>query len=257
MVTAKQSLFNPDRATYQRVGPDAEIDVYAEDSAIGPYALGTKYLLDERTFRYTLNGATALSTSRLLQMQVPVAGHIDEALDTPAIDATIVSFTNTSDAVDVDEYAEGFFWINDDTGEGHIHRVKSNVAAASGVAGNVILYDPIVVTLGAGATGSLFNSPFRKVIIHPSPATAMLVGVNPLAITADYYFWMQVGGPAAVLTQGTIVINEKVIDSATVDGAVAPTASTAAGEEHYVGVVVVVNANGEHSAIWLALPTAV
>jgi hypothetical protein len=50
-----------------------------------------------------------------------------------------------------------------------------------------------------------------------------------------------------------VVINEQVIDSASADGAVAPTASTAAGEENYVGVVMEVAATTEQSLVWMRL----
>ena len=53
--------------------------------------------------------------------------------------------------------------------------------------------------------------------------------------------------------EGTVVINERVIDSASADGAVAPTASTAAGEENYVGVVMEVAATTEQGIIWLKI----
>ena len=48
-------------------------------------------------------------------------------------------------------------------------------------------------------------------------------------------------------------INERVIDSASADGAVAPTASTAAGEENYVGVVMEVAATTEYGIVWLQI----
>jgi hypothetical protein len=39
----------------------------------------------------------------------------------------------------------------------------------------------------------------------------MPVGVNPLAVTASYYFWSQTGGPAAVVCHAAIDIGTMAI----------------------------------------------
>ena len=81
----------------------------------------------------------------------------------------------------------------------------------------------------------------------------MLTGVSMCVVGTDDYGWLQTKGPVSVLVEGTHVINEKVIDSASADGALAPTASTAAGEENYVGVVMEVAATTEYGIVFLRM----
>jgi len=118
--------------------------------------------------------------------------------------------------------------------------------------------ESVQVAMTTSTTVSLVKNTYKDIIIHPSPATAKLVGVAVSAIPANQYGWIQTWGPCAVLTQGTVVINEVVVDSATVDGAVAPMGltegqpNTGAGQ-NAVGVVMEVAANTEHSLVFLTI----
>jgi hypothetical protein len=97
------------------------------------------------------------------------------------------------------------------------------------------------------------------VLIHSSMPTAWLTGVPPIAVTAAYYFWNQVKGPACVLTEGTLVAGKTVVPSTSVDGAVAPPALTAGTpntgyDQQICGTVITVNVTNEYSLINLAIP---
>ena len=107
--------------------------------------------------------------------------------------------------------------------------------------------------LVADATATVLHHPYRKVIVHPSPQTAQLVGVTVAAVAANAYCWLQYSGPCAVLTQGTLVIGDSCVPSATVDGAVMPSAAFET-DGPMVGHVMAVNADTEYSPIWLGLP---
>src|SRR5512146_3266100 len=200
---------------------------------------------DGRRFKYGKAAGTAIVTAALCQQTLNDAQFLNLAVPTgsgAAGDKT-VTLTNGTTAVTVDQFAEGYLNVSNNAGEGYLYTVQSNGAAANGAALSLTLYETVQVAwTAASTTVTAVVNPHAAIIIHPSPATAMLVGVTPTAMTASYYGWWQTWGPASVITEGTVVINEKVIDSASADGAVAPTASTAAGEEFYVGVVVVVHA---------------
>lgn len=231
------------------------IDPFAESSA-QEYPLGTILKWRDREFRYALAGTTALAVGKLMQSVVPLAGHIDEVINSPAAAATTINFTPavvTTDDIAANEFADGYLHINDDTGEGYMFAVRSHPAITGGVVGTLTLYDPIVLTVGDAATATLIHNRFRKVIIHDSPQTAMLAGVTVRAVTASYYCWLQTKGPCAVLTQGTLVIGDFCVPSATVDGAVMPSAAVET-DGPPVGHVMAVNADTEYSAIWLDLP---
>lgn len=236
-------------------GIPAIIDPWAE-SVGQKYPLGTKLTYGEREFVYAKMGATAGVPGNLYQAVVPLAGHIDEAIDTPAVGDTTIAFTPntvTTDDLAANELADGYIWINDDTGEGHLYKIKSHPAIVGGVSGVLTLYDPIRLAIGASGTATVLHNRYRNVIVHPSPPTAIIAGVCGFIVTANYYCWLQTKGPCAVLTQGTVVIADVVVPSATVDGAVMPSAAFET-DGPVVGQVMAVNADGEYSGIWLDIP---
>jgi hypothetical protein len=130
----------------------------------------------------------------------------------------------------------------------------------------ITLYDPILVALVAASTATVFYNKYKSLIIHPSPPTALVVGVPVIAVTASYYFWAQVGGLCPVLADGTLVINNGVSPSESVDGAVSPqevvlteaapntlTAAQLRTATNRVGTVVAVNATTEYAVIDLSI----
>ncbi len=209
---------------------------------------------DGRRFAYSGITATDIAAGALCQQTLNAADHDLLAVAAAvAIGDKVVTVTNGgSTAIGVDDLADGYIVVEDDAGEGHLYTIRSNDAAATSATVTLTLYDPIQVALTTATTVTLFRNPWGRAIIHPSPATALLLGVTPAA-RSNEFGWLQTWGPAACITQGTLVINEKVIDSASADGAVAPTASTAAGEEYYVGVTMEVGPTTEHSLIHLRM----
>lgn len=232
-----------------------QIDPFIEDS-VQRFPLGTKLEYGHRVFRYAKAGAVALTLGKLMQSPVPLAGHINQAINEPAVGATTISFTPfaaTTDDVAANALADGFIFVNDETGEGAMYQIKSHPALTGGAAGTITLVDPIIVAPVAAATATVLYPPWRNVILHPSPPTAQVVGVTVCNVTANYYCWLQVQGPCAVLTQGTLVIADLCVPSATVDGAVMPSVALET-DGPVVGHVMAVNADTEYSAIWLDLP---
>lgn len=235
-------------------------DILDADDTIQKFPLGTEVKIGDRLFRYAKAGGVALAVGKLMQMVVPIAGHIDEAVDVPVAGGLVVSFTPTSTNITADQYANGYLYVNDDTGEGYAYRVKSHPAITAAAAGNITLWEDIRLAFGAAATCTLVTSKYDAVIVHPSPPTAMVVGVPTRAITASRWFWMQIKGPVPILTDGTVVIGEYVVASDAVDGAVEPadaaitdgTPPTGHGEVP-VGVCMAVNATTEYSLIDLRL----
>lgn len=225
------------------------------------YPLGTLLITqDGRKFRFCENGAVALSAGVVVQSPVPGANFDELAIPAAvAAGARAFSITNGATAITADQFAGGYLNVEDDAGEGHLYLIEGNAAEAAGSAAfEIRLASGIETALTTASTVGLTQHPFADVIIHPSPATARLVGAAPHAVAANEFFWAQVGGPASVLTEGTLVINEKAFDSATADGAAAPgvltegTPNTGLGQ-HEVGIVMEVAATTEHSLLFLTL----
>lgn len=213
---------------------------------------------DGRTYRYFRAGAANIVTGALCQMAVPGANFDELAVPTATtVGQKEVSVTNGATTLVADELADGYLNVEDDTGEGYLYKIEGNDAESAGSANfNIRLKSGLVVAWTTSTTVGIWKNPYSAVIIHPSPATAKLLGVTCRAMTANYYGWLQTKGPASVITEGTVVINERVVDSATADGAVAPmaltegTPNTAAGQ-FTLGTVIEVAATTEESFVWL------
>lgn len=233
--------------------PGQQFDGMTSDQRSHPLGSVMQFA-DGRRFKYGRAHATAIATAMLCQQTLNSANFDELVVPTArAIGDRDVTLTTGSTGAAVDLLKDGYLNVDDDAGEGYLYTIKSNAAASTTASLAITLYEQLQVAWTVATTCTIFVNPYADIIIHPSPATAMLIGVTPRAITSAYYGWWQTWGPCSVMTQGTVIINERVIDSASADGAVAPTASTAAGEEFYVGVVMEVAATTEQSIVSLQI----
>ena len=206
---------------------------------------------DGRRFRYAKAAGTAIATAKLCQQTLNDANFDELVVPTArAAGSRQVTLTTGSTAVTVDQLADGWLVVEDDAGEGYLYTVKSNAAAATTATLTVDLYEELQVAWTTNTTVGIFVNPYAATIIHPSPATALLTGWTVVAHAASAFGWLATWGPTIALVEGTEVINEGLIDSASADGAVAPTASTAAGEENYVAITMEVTATTEHGLVY-------
>jgi len=208
---------------------------------------------DGRVFAYALAGAANLAAGKTNQAPVPDANANNEALSatqSAAIGAKQVTVT-FGGAVTADYYKDGYIWANDAAGEGHYYGVKGHAAGTADVV--IYLKDAIRVAWVASTTewSAICNRQANLIIGSAPTITARVAGVAPMAITASYYFWNQVKGPAVVLGSGTLVLGDPVYPLATA-GAVGPMANT--GIMIPLGTVMSVNASTEYSLIDLAIP---
>lgn len=188
------------------------------------FPLGTKLIYGEETFRYARMGAVAGVAGSLYQAVVPLAGHINEAIDVPALADTGIAFTPntaTTDDLAANELQDGYIFIYDNTGEGHKYKILSHPAILGGASGELTLVDPIRVAPIAASVATVMHNRYRSIIVHPSPPTAIPVGWAQQVVTAAYYFWLLSKGPTTMLIDGTVVMGQQVRPSEDDDGAVA------------------------------------
>lgn len=209
-----------------------------------------RVLEDGRMFAYAQAGAADLAVGKMTEMAPPVATANDETVAASGVAGAMSVSVTFGASVTADFYKDGYLWFNDDTGEGYFYRVKGHAAGTTAV--TVYLKDPIRLAYTAGATTvSLKQNRQKLVIIAATTLAAAPAGVPSIPVTAGYYFWNQVKGPAVVLTAGTLVIGN-VASVMSVAGAVGPRAETDILTS--VGTVMMVNANTEYSLINLAIP---
>jgi hypothetical protein len=218
---------------------------------------------DGRRFRLCRNGGVALVAGRMVQSKVPLSTHTNLACAAANAGTFKITVTLGAAAVAADDYKDGYIYINDAgadvTTEGYVYRIKSHPAAAASATLEVTLYEdsPIKIALTTNSEATLHYNPYSQVIIHPSPPTAPVVGVAPVAVAIGEYFWVQDRGPCAVITDGTVVIAQEVMPSDGVDGAVEAWGLTEGTPNVAItppcGVVLHVNATGEESLIDLRI----
>ena len=226
--------------------------LYAQSST-QKEALGEVRIEREGTFVYARAGAVDLSAGKVTQTAIPSANANDEtvAADVAVGDMSIsVTFGAARTA---DFYKDGYLWVNDDTGEGHMYPVTGHPAGTTAVI--VDLGKPVRVAITAGSgTVSLIQNPQDLVLVYPTTGTGAPAGIPPISVTAGYYFWNKVKGPTPVLTNGTVVIGQHVRVSDGVAGAVEPLDRDGTAEdEAAIGTVLSVNTDTEYSLIMLAI----
>jgi hypothetical protein len=229
---------------------------------------GTKMVIGDSTWVYAQMGATVGVAGHVYQSEVPTSTWMTVTADVAqAIGSTTISATlGATNATLEDEFDEGMVGIEDDAGEGFLYHIaragqtgaaKANAAAAASAVQtvNLVSGESIRVALTTASTLGFFKHPLDEVIIHPSPPTAAVVGVAMLAVTASYYCWLQVGGPAMVMAEGTLVLLAPVRASETTDGAVTTIDWDEAGKnDPQLGTVIDIGTTAEHCCIKLSIP---
>jgi len=140
--------------------------------------------------------------------------------------------------------------VNDGTGEGQLMKIKSHAAHVHGSDPTVVMttFDPVTVALAdSGASKvTIHQNKYYKVVVSPTSEASALAGVTVRDMTDENFGWLQVRGPSALLTNGTIVVGQNVCRGQTTAGSVdaAPDDVTTV-----VGEVMVVNVTTDYSLI--------
>ena len=206
----------------------ADADPYSE-SASQLFPLGTTLSWGDRVFKYAqMDGA--VTAGMCLQQPVLVANHSQmSTTDAYAIttsDDTVISVETAGDTdITLNQYQEGYLWVNDGTGEGQSWKVKSNPAHdhSADASIEITVFGKVSTALVASGTSqvSLIANPYKDVLIAPVTETGALVGVTNIDMTDDYYGWIQVRGPKAVLAASTLVLGHRCVrNDTTTAGAV-------------------------------------
>ena len=174
--------------------------------------LGTRAITpDGRVFYYAKNSSAAIPPAgKIVDGIAAVAAH-DMDCAAAAASAGATSFTSgTSLTVTKDQYADGYVIFNDGPAQGEVYRINSNTAV-SGATGLEITIDEPDGLRTALTTSSLFGlvyPPYKdvKIIDGDGTMTTGPLGVNPIPVTASYYFWLQTAGVSSVLSGAAVAV---------------------------------------------------
>ena len=232
-------------------------------SATKVLSLGTKMVLpDGRIYRYSKAGGTTLAAGKLVQQEDTVDDHdTDRICSAAAVGDTSITLTlGGSTAVTEDQYAEGYLTITDDTGEGHVYKVKSNNSAATVETCEFTLEpgDAVRVAVDAATTtAGLRTNEFSGLLLwEASTIVGPIAGIPPTTVTASNYFWVHRRGAVAAWVDGSHVLGTGVVASSTVDGTLnVYTASSALTwyDSDIIGYTMSVSGSTEYGLVYLTL----
>ena len=178
-------------------------------------------------YYWTKNGASAIEACQVVQtaVQASSSAHV-AALD--VVGATVsgvttLTITIATTPITADQYKDGQVTIDTSPGQA-VYRIKSNPAAASATGAEFILYpdDPLRTALTSGTTKvGLRKNPYQDVVEMPTAVTGVAVGVTPVAVAANAYFWAQTYGEAVVNTDVEPIAGRPVAVPAASPGTVA------------------------------------
>ena len=211
------------------------------------WPLGTRmHLADGRVFRFARAGAAALVVARVLQ-----AARQDEMLrDAPAKlprtgPRALSLEMGVERGITANTYEDGLLYANDGTGEGHSYHVAGStlLELGSGLTALTVFLDSDYATLPDSTTRfTLLKNRYNSLARADNPPRSAVVGATPVAVAANYYFWLQTGGPCAALQEGDLEVYLPVQASRVTAGAVelaTVVVPATAGERHGAEGIVV------------------
>lgn len=208
-------LFFP-RNYDEKYAYDTEDPALYEQNADQLFPLGTILKDGRDEWIYCLNGSSGLTVlGTPIQQAARQHAEADDDIvvgAASAIGAKTVTLTSTANlAVAANYYRDGPLYVNDAAGQGQTRQIKSHPALA-GTADTVFtLYDALTVALTTSSQVGLRKHMCDSVIATAAVCTGSLVGVNPIAVTASYYFWAKRRGIHAVTAHAAVALGTWVV----------------------------------------------
>ena len=126
--------------TYGTIWGDYGDEKVTGTTKLHPY--GTRMVLPDSRVYYYGQTDGAQTAGAICQSAVGVANHdMDLAVNTASASDKSLSVTVGGTAVTEDQYAEGYVYVNDGTGEGHIYKIRQHDAIDSSGSGTINLMD--------------------------------------------------------------------------------------------------------------------
>ena len=157
------------------------------------------------TFYVYASAGEAVLAGQLMESAAVIATENDDlAVATTAAGATAVTVTMGA-AVDLNEYADAFMYVNTGggAGAGFRYRVKSHPAGTA-IAVTLDHEDGLITALTNGTDVVGFAKPTSSGVLQSNTTSVgACVGVTMNDIASGSYGWLQFNGPGVCLIQGT------------------------------------------------------
>ena len=169
------------------------------------HKLGTRMQIADTEYIYASSGEAVLAGQLMESAAVEANENDDLAVATTAAESTTVSVT-FGGAVTLDEYADGFLYVNagGGAGAGFRYRIKGPAAGTSGVTVTLDHEDGLITALTNGTDVVGCAKPLTSGVLQSNTTSVgACVGVTMNDIASGSYGWLQVRGQGVVLIQGT------------------------------------------------------
>jgi len=212
------------------------------------FPLGSRLLYGNTVFAYGRLAATAITAGKCVTHAASIAHHFD-LTPTAGVAAgeTAISVETAGTDITLNQYANGYLYVNDAAGEGQMLRIKSNPAHDHSADPSIVItcYDDLATAITTSSRITLIPDPRSGQIVQAATTTGATLGVTVVDMAASAYGWFAVSGPQAVLTSGTLVVGNHAVPLGAA-GAVGP----AAGDViQVIGTVMIVNVTTDYSLI--------
>ena len=234
------------------VGPIPPKQGIYEMSETAKAELGTRLAFgDGRIFRYSKAGATALAPGKICKVgTVTESGLTNKAVAATVTAGSKLVYLTTSRACTTCE--EGYLVINDVDGEGIIYKIRKAAAnATTTTSTDITLYDPIATALTTSSEGTIIYNPYEQIEVIAA-ITNTLIGVPPITVTAEYYFWLQTWGMCPILSDGVPAAGVQVQASVAPAASLGGTTTYAAGPMP-IGMQIELGVNLEYKLVYLMI----
>lgn len=202
-----------------------EFDPFSSETGQAQTLGEAVYLGDGRIFRYGKVGAVATAPGKVSTAPAQKTNHHNMAITATAAGLTTINVTLGATAAVADEYDEGFLAINAGAGIGQTFKVYSQPAIGSGLAGNIVVSDPVVVALTSSSKGTLVHNPYAGAI-EGTTQTRRAIGSALIVGAIASYVYFQTHGVASILADQAITLGSALALSSSVAGAVIATNTT-------------------------------
>ena len=187
-------------------------------------------LPDGSLYRYCLVGE-AIGAGQLCQGPLAIANHdMDLAIAAnAAVGASTFTITLGGTAATLNQYQDGWVYINDGAGEGHKYRLESSAVTGSGGTFTCTLeqQDTVAEALTSAASlAGLMANQYNGALLYNTTPDGVPTGVAATEISNAEHGWLQTRGWGVVLAAGTQVIGKESVASLNTSGAVDPHVAT-------------------------------
>ena len=193
------------------------------------HPLGTRMeLRDGRVFYYAFSDGAIGAGQLVMEGDVVTATHErGRAVAAAALGTKAIVVTNSGAALAKDKYADGTIYITDGAAEGHMYIIKSHPAAATTATFKITIDEEDGIQDEALSTtskvGLRLNKWLDAELFDSNDIDGIPLGVAPVEVADDRYFWCQTWGSAQILMIAQTAIKgylARIYATGTVDGGV-------------------------------------